>query len=267
MADWHTPEPDRPKTNNPVAPVVVSVVVPAYNAVAYLAECLSSIVGQTHPPTEVIVVDDGSTDDTAGIAEVFGPPVRVITTANRGSASARNTGVSAAQGNVVAFCDADDVWLPHKLAAQLADVGDPTKAVAVFCGATEFVSPEIGRGAYVGRPPVEVIPRARFASTLLATTAALQVAGFFDAAAGQADWLPWCVALSDTVSDIRFTDTIGTRRRLHLANRSLHTDHDRSTWLQALRHHVAQRPDHPDTIKPGDSRPDGSQPDGSRSGR
>jgi glycosyltransferase involved in cell wall biosynthesis len=96
----------------------VSVVIPAYNAARYLAATLQSVAEQTAPPGEVIVVDDGSTDATVEIARSFGAHVLSVT--NAGPSAARNAGTQAASGAYIAFLDADDVWLPEKLALQLA---------------------------------------------------------------------------------------------------------------------------------------------------
>jgi glycosyltransferase involved in cell wall biosynthesis len=98
----------------------VSCVVPVHNGRRYLAETLRSILGQTHPPLEVIVVDNGSTDDSAAIARSFGPPVTVIEQENRGPPGGRNRGIRAASGDYLAFCDSDDLFHPEKLARQVA---------------------------------------------------------------------------------------------------------------------------------------------------
>jgi glycosyltransferase involved in cell wall biosynthesis len=95
-----------------------SVVIPAYNAGLYIAECVNSVLAQTDPDFEVIVVDDGSTDDTAQIVSSFTDPrLRLVQRANGGLAVARNTGIAASRGELVAFLDADDRWCPEKLAA------------------------------------------------------------------------------------------------------------------------------------------------------
>lgn len=114
-------------------PVATSVVIPCYNAAAFVAETIRSALSQTLAPLEVIVVDDGSTDDSAAVAAACGPLVKVIRQANAGAAGARNAGVRAARGDWVAFLDADDLWLPErleKLARVAADV--PPDVVGVF---------------------------------------------------------------------------------------------------------------------------------------
>jgi len=98
----------------------VSVVVPSYNRAHCLAPTVESILAQTTPPLEVIVVDDGSQDDTRAVCERFPAPVRYVWRANGGPSAARNMGMRAAQGEYIAFLDADDLWEPDKLEVQLA---------------------------------------------------------------------------------------------------------------------------------------------------
>jgi glycosyltransferase involved in cell wall biosynthesis len=98
----------------------VSVVVPTFNGARLLAEAVQAILSQTVPPLEVLVVDDGSTDDTAAICARLPAPVRYIQQSNAGVSAARNRGIAEARGDWVAFADGDDVWLPTKLEVQLA---------------------------------------------------------------------------------------------------------------------------------------------------
>jgi glycosyltransferase involved in cell wall biosynthesis len=97
----------------------VSVVIPCYNGAAFLAETLASVLHQTYRPHEIIVVDDGSTDKSASIAESFGPSVRVIRQENQGESVARNRGWAEARGEWIAWLDADDLWVPTKLERQM----------------------------------------------------------------------------------------------------------------------------------------------------
>jgi len=100
--------------------VRISVIIPAYNVEAFLGEAIESVLNQTHPVDEVIVVDDGSTDRTADIAESFGTPVYVLRQDNAGPSAARNHALDHAAGDFIAFLDADDLWEPQKLERQIA---------------------------------------------------------------------------------------------------------------------------------------------------
>jgi glycosyltransferase involved in cell wall biosynthesis len=98
-----------------------TIVVPAYNVAATLGETLTALLAQTASDFEIVIVDDGSTDETPRIAEDFAArgPIRIVRQANRGLAGARNTGIAAARGAVIGFCDADDLWEPAKLQTHL----------------------------------------------------------------------------------------------------------------------------------------------------
>ena len=101
-------------------PPLVSVIIPTYNRRAMLVEAVDSVLAQSYRDRELIVVDDGSTDGTAGdLAMRFGARLRVIVQSRSGVAAARNAGVGAARGDYIAFLDSDDFWLPQKLERQI----------------------------------------------------------------------------------------------------------------------------------------------------
>jgi glycosyltransferase involved in cell wall biosynthesis len=135
----------------------ISVVVPAYNEGRWIAETLESVLGQTSPPDEVIVVDDGSTDDTVAQVERFGDAVRLVRQANAGCAAAFNGGFADASAEFVALCPADDLWEPRKLEWQRDVLAQNTDVDVVF-----------GRARFFGRsdedypqPPVAGIQERR----------------------------------------------------------------------------------------------------------
>ena len=99
---------------------MISCVIPVYNGERFLAEALDSALGQSRPPDEVIVVDDGSTDATPEVIAHYAGRVTYLRQDNAGHAAARNRGVAASRGDLVAFLDADDLWHPEKLAKQAA---------------------------------------------------------------------------------------------------------------------------------------------------
>lgn len=97
---------------------MITVIIPAYNAEAFIAETLLSVINQSWDNYEIILVDDGSSDHTAAIASTF-PAVTVICQENRGVAAARNIAIAKARGDYIAFLDADDLWPPQKLSKQI----------------------------------------------------------------------------------------------------------------------------------------------------
>ena len=114
----------------------ISVVIPAYNREATIETAVHSVLQQTRPPLEVIVVDDGSADATAARVEAIADPrVRLVRQPNGGISAARNSGIRESRGDWIAFQDSDDEWLPRKLERQLAALAAATDdPVAVYCG-------------------------------------------------------------------------------------------------------------------------------------
>lgn len=119
---------------------LVSVVIPAFNAQRFLARTLASALAQTYKNIEVLVIDDGSTDDTRSIIEEFAASdgrVRSIRTQNRGVALARNLGIQNARGSYIAFLDADDLWHPTKIERQVEAI-DVHRSDASWAGVYTF---------------------------------------------------------------------------------------------------------------------------------
>ena len=110
----------------------VSVVIPVRNGEQFLTEAIESVLGQSRPPLEVIVVDDGSSDSTSEVAQAFGSSVRYVPQPPLGVAAALNCGVDLVRGQLLAFLDADDVWRDDKLELQLAAFRDHPEIDAVF---------------------------------------------------------------------------------------------------------------------------------------
>lgn len=160
------------------------MVVPAYRSEATVGRAVESVLAQTLPAHEVLVVDDGSDDGTAAVAEAFGAPVRVLRQPNGGTAAARNHGVREATGDVVCFLDADDTYAPERLAqiaAKLAE--DPeldgvmTDALLVWPDREERSSQWMPEGVRLDRLDL----RAKVIFCALAIrTAAIREAGPFD---------------------------------------------------------------------------------------
>lgn len=117
-------------------PVLVSVIIPVYNGEAFLAEAIASVQRQVHRPLEILIVDDGSTDNTAEIAAGFDDEVRYTFKSNGGPASARNIGLKMACGDVIGFLDVDDLWTEKKLEWQLVRLAS-TPTLEIILGHTQ----------------------------------------------------------------------------------------------------------------------------------
>jgi glycosyltransferase involved in cell wall biosynthesis len=125
----------------------VSAVVAVRDGERYLAETLDSILGQSVPPDEVVVVDDGSTDATPDALAPYGEQVRIVRQEPAGVAAALNRGIATSTGECLAFLDADDVWPRASLEARLVRLASPDRPDAVFGRIAQFVSPELGSSA------------------------------------------------------------------------------------------------------------------------
>lgn len=163
----------------------VSVVIPTFNSGALTVEAVQSVLAQTTPAHEIIVVDDGSTDDTTARLAAFGSVLRYFRQENQGVSSARNRGVAAATGDWVGFLDADDVWHPRKLELQLAAL-DSRPQVGLLgsriYGWPGEGQPEPDPRSVVAEVPLDqlVVRNAFVTSTVLVRSELLRQAGEFD---------------------------------------------------------------------------------------
>jgi glycosyltransferase involved in cell wall biosynthesis len=178
----------------------VSVVIPTYNCGQFVCAAIDSALAQSCGPLEVIVVDDGSTDETPGILNRYGARVTVVRQKNAGVSSARNTGIQHARGELVAFLDADDLWHPDKLAKQVPLFANPAVGL-VYC-AVEYVDERLqslgvnltGRRGRVLREIALLRGTVVLAggSTAVVRRACFDTAGGFDSAMSTAaDWDMW----------------------------------------------------------------------------
>lgn len=145
---------------------LISVVIPAFNADQFIASAVRSVLGQTYPAVELIVIDDGSTDTTAEIVRSFRDPrLRLICQNNRGVSRARNAGLAASRGRLICFLDADDRWFDCKLAIQKNQLMDQPDCVALGC-LMNYVSPS-GQVLGVAGEPVALHDQEKIKKALL----------------------------------------------------------------------------------------------------
>ncbi|MBI3650623.1 MAG: glycosyltransferase [Acidobacteria bacterium] len=119
---------------------LISVIIPTYNSAAFLRQSLDSVLQQTVHDLEVIVVDDGSTDETVSLLDEYQDAIRYLRQDHAGASAARNRGLAEARGEFIAFQDADDLWMPEKLEMQLACFQQQPDSGIVFTDARRFLA-------------------------------------------------------------------------------------------------------------------------------
>jgi glycosyltransferase involved in cell wall biosynthesis len=196
---------------------MISVIIPVHNGGAFIAAALRSVLHQTLPADEVIVVDDGSTDGSADIAARFGPPVRVLRQTHQGVAAATNAGIAEVSGEFLAFLDADDLWAENKLAEQSEALAANLSLDAVFGLVVQFTDLECQiaepRDIKQGSENFEGVCK----SAMLIRRASFDRVGPFDAAtlADSVEWYSRAIRIGIRTEVLK---QVVAFRRIHLNN-------------------------------------------------
>ena len=217
---------------SPTAPRV-SAIIPTYDYARYVGEAVESVLAQSFHELEILVVDDGSTDETADVLRAFGERIRCIRQEHRGLAAARNTGIRAARGRYVAFLDSDDLWLPEKVTLQVARLEAEPAVGLVYSEAILFQegSPttETLHRYWAPHPSGRILPWLVRQNVVPSPTPMVrrdlfERVGLFDETlSGCEDWDMWIRIAR--VSAIAYVDQVLAKYRMHQANMSL--DHER----------------------------------------
>jgi glycosyltransferase involved in cell wall biosynthesis len=213
-------------------PARVSVVIPVYDGASYLAEAIDSALGQTRPPDELVVVDDGSADGTPEVIASYGDRLTAIRQEHLGNARAVNLGIEATSGEFIAFLDADDVWDQDKLRMQLGVLERDRDADAVFGLMQQFLS-EDAEPSLAGKVIIPPEPQPGVSKTaMLIRRRALERVGAFDESRSNSDFTDWYLRALEHGLTSRVPQVVVAHRRIHGANLGIR-EHDRQ-WPQTL---------------------------------
>lgn len=226
----------------------VSVIIPTYNQSAYLKDALASALSQTYRDYEVVVVNDGSTDDTEAVVQRIGGDVRYIFQQNQGLAGARNTGIRAAQGEYIALLDSDDIWDATFLERMMALAQRAPGASVLYCGicyidAHKHDLPQRGgTKAYPEGQLYQTLLRANFLipSTVVMKRNAVMAAGLFDPAFRRLQDRELWIRMLRRGEQFAGLDEALVRYRVHGSNLSTDAEGGRSAIAAMARKHFGE---------------------------
>jgi glycosyltransferase involved in cell wall biosynthesis len=196
----------------------VSVVMTVFNAEAYVAEAVESVLGQSRPPDEFIIVDDGSTDGTRGVLDRYPGKIICLSQSNRGQTVAVNRAIAIARGEALAFQDADDIWCEKKLERQLAALQANVQIDAIFGWVRQFVSPDVPDCRRIALAPINEIIKGESQIAMLVRRAAYDNVGGFEETIRAASMIEWLGRAKIRGLRSIVLDEIVALRRLHLTN-------------------------------------------------
>jgi len=210
----------------------ISVIVPVFDDAAYVGQAIESVLGQTLRPLEILVVDDGSTDGSAEVAEACGAEVRVVRRPHAGAGAARNHGVAISRGSRLAFLDADDLWLPEKLELQEAALAADPVLEMVFAHLEHFHSPDLSPELAQKFPcPPRSMPCTTAVAMLVRREAFLRVGGF-DESGGLGEVIDWYArARALALPETTLPESL-VRRRIHSANTGVRRAADKTQYAR-----------------------------------
>jgi glycosyltransferase involved in cell wall biosynthesis len=213
----------------------------AYNAAPYLGEAIESALSQDYEPIELIVVDDGSTDETADVARSFAQ-AKVIQQENGGNGAARNLAVENASGELYAFLDADDRFTPGKLSRQKAALDADPDLDMVFGHVHEFFSPELDEETRASlRPPAPGPMPWTAPNLMLIRRGSFERVGPFSTAVRVGVTVDWFARAQEAGLRHTILPEVVLERRLHTQNNGLRERASRSQYLDVIRQAMERR--------------------------
>ena len=219
----------------------VSVLIPAYNAGRYVAECLESVFSQALLPAEVIVIDDGSTDDTLEQLQPYADRISVHSRENRGICQTLNEAIACATGQWVAFLDADDYWQPGKLAQQVEFMQQNPHLDACFGHIQQFISPDLPPDVQAGIACHQGSQPGWLKTTLLIRREAFAQTGLFNPVYTTGDFVEWFSRAKHAGLRYAMLPDLLACRRLHRSGLASQTRHHHE-FAHILKAHLDRQP-------------------------
>lgn len=223
---------------------LVTIVIPTFNSERYLSAALESVLAQTYSPIEVLLIDAGSQDNTAAIAKAYGS-VELRQQAGKGLADARNTGIRTARGELIAFLDSDDCWVPHKLSSQVNYLLAHPEIVFVTARVKLFWHSDCLRIAGFSQAHINDTLIGRTPSNLVAWKSAFTTVGLFDPTLSIGCDMDWFAQAKDAGIPAAILPEVLLYKRIHEHNLSANQEVNRQEILALVKKSIDRQKQRP----------------------
>jgi glycosyltransferase involved in cell wall biosynthesis len=214
---------------------LISVIIPVFNGAKYLGGAIESVLAQNDFRLDVIIVDDGSTDDTAKVSKSYGSSVRYYYQMNAGPAAARNYGITSARGEYFAFLDADDLWTADKTRRQWLEFEAKPELDMVFSHIENFYSPDLTQAEKDQIDIPVIIMPGYHAGAMLIKKAVFLAVGLFKNELRIGEFIDWYARAQElNLNSIMLPDIL-MKRRIHRTNLGISQRDQRSGYVHALK--------------------------------
>lgn len=222
----------------------ISCIIPVFNAAKYLADALDSVLAQTVVPNEIILIDDGSTDESAQVAARYHRHVRLVAQENLGPAAARNRGLRLANGELITFLDADDLWVTHKTARQREAFAQRPDLSICVTHAQNFWAPELQHEQAQADQRYTEPHTGYVCQCLMARREVFDKVGFFDESLRVSEDTDWFARAERAGVLKEVLPEVLVHRRLHSSNTSYaiyHSERARADLLEVAMRNLKHR--------------------------
>ena len=203
---------------------LISVIVPTYNSANYLSECIDSILGQSYDKLEIIVVDDGSTDNTKELKLYDNDRVKYYYQEHQGISYALNYAINLSKGDYISFLDADDLWHLNKLKIQLDVLLNNSNIDMVFGHIKQFISPEISDEEIKDTTSIDLKTPGYSRDTLFIRKKTFMEVGLFSKEFATGEFIEWYVRAQEIGLKSHLVQNILSSRRIHKNNTTRNRD-------------------------------------------
>lgn len=219
----------------------VSVIIPVYNGERYLAEAIKSVLAQTYQNFELIVINDGSTDNTSNIIARYQDSLQSAYQPNAGLPASLNLGISLSRGEWIAFLDADDLWLEEKLSRQIRMVVENPEIEIIFGHVQQFLSADLDEFTqnkiYCSPVPIQGYLKI----TMMTQRKAFEKVGLFKEDHSIGDFIEWYLRASEANLNIHMLSEVVAKRRLHAWHTTDNSPESRKNYVRILKASLDRR--------------------------